>query len=121
MDFGRAAMDPSVAASRLAARLEEAGLPRFVSAEHDSELDLLKVSWSHGVTIYMDLRHDGIVEPIDEHERAMILGLQPCCEECAKAGQVPSSADEPRRASTIAGRGITAIPSTDSHDAPPDR
>jgi hypothetical protein len=37
-----------------------------------------------GVTLHMDLRHDDIVEPIDEHGRAVILGLQPCCRECAK-------------------------------------
>jgi hypothetical protein len=64
MDFGRVAMDPGVAARRLAARLEEAGLPRFGSAEHDTELDLLKVSWAHRVTLYMDLRHDDIVEVV---------------------------------------------------------
>jgi hypothetical protein len=83
MDFGRVAMDPGVAARRFAARLEEAGLPRFVSAEHDTELDLLKVDWAHGVTLYMDLRHDDFVAPIDAQGRAVILGLRPCCEECA--------------------------------------
>src|SRR4051794_26026485 len=112
MDFGRVAMDPGVAARRLAARLEEAGLARFVSAEHDTELDLLKVSWAHGVTLYMDLRHDDIVEPIDEHGRAVILGLRPCCEECAKA-------DDPRSASSIPVGGITVIPSRRGHDASP--
>ena len=83
-------MDPGEAARRFAARLEEAGLPAFVSAEYDAELDLLKVSWSRGVTLYMDLRRDDIVEPIDEHGRAVILGLRPCCEECARrtAGEV---------------------------------
>jgi len=84
MDFGRIALDRGVAARGFAARLEEAGLPPFVSAAHDAELDLLKVTWAHGVTLYMDLRHDDIVEPIDEHGRAMILGLRPCCEQCAK-------------------------------------
>ena len=93
MDFGRVAMDPGVAARRFAPRLEEAGLPCLVSAEPDTELDLLKVSWAHGVTLYMDLRHDGIAEPIDEHGRAVILGLRPCCEECA------TFADDPRSAS----------------------
>jgi hypothetical protein len=68
MDFGRVAMDPGVAARHLAARLEEAGLPRFVSAEHDAELDLLKLSWAHRVTLYMDLRRDDIVEPIGRLE-----------------------------------------------------
>jgi hypothetical protein len=60
MDFGRIAMDPGVAARRFAVRLEEAGLPPFVSAEHDGELDLLKVTWAHGVTLYMDLKHDDV-------------------------------------------------------------
>ena len=114
MDSGRVAMDASVAARRFAARLEEAGLPHLVSAEHDTELDLLKVSWAHGVTLYMDLRHD-IVGPIDEHGRAVILGLRPCCEECA------AFADDPRRVSPTLDRGITGIPSTDGHDASPDR
>ena len=94
MDFGRVAMDPGVAARRFAARLEEADLPAFVSAEHDTELDLLKVSWAHGVTLYMDLRHDDMVEPIDEQGRAVILGLRQCCEKCADA-------DNPRSASPI--------------------
>ena len=105
-------MDPGVAVRRFAARLEEAGLPRFVSAEHDTELDLLKVSWAHGVTLYMDLRHDEFMDPIDEHGRAVILGLRPCCEECA---------DDPRSASPTTKRGITVIPSNDGHDASPDR
>jgi hypothetical protein len=35
MDFGRIAMDPEVAARRFAARLEEAGLPPFITAAHD--------------------------------------------------------------------------------------
>ena len=88
MDFGRVAMDPGVATRRFAARLEEAGLPPFVSAEHDTELDLLKVSWAHGVTLYMDLKHDDFVEPIDAHGRAVILGLRPRCEECAKQARL---------------------------------
>lgn len=113
MDFGRVAMDPGVAARRFAARLEEAGLARFGSAEHDTELDLLKVSWAHGVTLYMDLTHNEFMDPIDEHGRAVILGLQPCCEECA------AFADDPRTQARV--RGITVIPSADGHDASPDR
>ena len=108
-------MDPGVAARRFAARLEEAGLPPFVSVEHDTELDLLKVSWAHGVTLYMDLRHDDIVGPIDEHGRAVILGLRECCEECAKAD------DRQRASPSLRSRGITVIPSVDGHDASPDR
>ena len=69
MDQRRAPMDAGEAQRRFAERLEEAALPPFVSAEHDPELDLLKVTWAHGVTLYMDLTRDGIVEPIDEHGR----------------------------------------------------
>ena len=87
MDFGRIAMDPGVAARRFAARLEEAGLPPFASAAHDAELDLLKVTWAHGVTLYMDLRHDDIVRPIDEHGRAVIL--RPFL--CGRSGGVPGT------------------------------
>ena len=76
MEARRTPMDPGEAERRFAERLEEAGLPRFVSAEHDTELDLLKVTWAHGVTLYMDLTRDDIVEPIDAHGRAVILGLQ---------------------------------------------
>jgi hypothetical protein len=104
MDFGRIALDPDVAARRFAVRLEEAGLPPFVSAAHDAELDLLRVAWAHGVTLYMDLRHDGIVEPIDEQGRAVILGLRPCCEECAKVDvHAAGCADDPREDTPIPG------------------
>jgi len=112
MDFGRIAMDPGVAARRFAVRLEEAGLPPFVAAEHDGELDLLKVTWAHGVTLYMDLKHDDVVAPIDEHGRAVILGLRPCCEECAKVDvYVPGSADDPRD--------DVRIPGVEIHRGPP--
>jgi hypothetical protein len=101
----RAPMDPSEAQRRFAERLEEAALPAFVSAEHDTELDLLKVTWAHGVTLYMDLTRDEIVEPIDEHGRAVILGLKPCCDECAAAIDVyaPGSPDDPRTDASIPG------------------
>ena len=95
--FRRDPMDPGEAARRFAARLEEACLPSFTSAEHDTELDLLKVTWAHGVTLYMDLTRDDILEPIDDHGRAVILGLRPCCDECAKIDVfVPGSPDDPR-------------------------
>jgi hypothetical protein len=77
-------MDPSEAAHRFAARLEEAGLPSFVAAVHEPDLDLLRVTWAHGVTLYMDLTREDIVDPIDAHGRAVILGLRPCCEDCAR-------------------------------------
>jgi hypothetical protein len=105
-------MDPGEAARRFAARLEEAGLPRFVSAEHDAELDLLKVTWAHGVTLYMDLTREDIVEPIDAHGRAVILGLRPCCDECATIDvYVPGSPDDPSN--------DTSIPGVAIHRGPP--
>jgi len=112
MDSGPTPMDPDVVARRFAARLEEAGLPPFASAAHDAELDLLKVAWAHGVTLYLDLRHDDIVEPIDAHGRAVILGLRPCCEECAKVDvYVPGCPDDPRD--------DTPIPGVEIHRGPP--
>ena len=85
-----APIDPGEAARRLAARLEEAILPAFVSAEHDAELDLLKVTWAHGITLYMDLTREDFMEPIDAHGRAVILGLRPCCAECARLAEQES-------------------------------
>ena len=70
MDDQRTPMDPGEAARRFAVRLEEAGLPSFAATDHDTELELLKVTWAHGVTLFMDLTRDDIVEPIDEHGRA---------------------------------------------------
>jgi hypothetical protein len=40
----------------------------------------------------MDLTRDDIIEPIDEHGREVILGLKPCCDECAAAIDVQSPA-----------------------------
>ncbi len=97
-------MDPDEAARRFAERLEEAGLPHFVSAEHDTGLDLLKVTWAHGVTLYMDLTREEIVEPIDAHGRAVILGLRPCCDQCAPIDvYVPGSPDDPRTDTSLPG------------------
>lgn len=92
----RAPTDPGEAERSFAARLEEAGLPPFVSAVHDPALDLLEISWEHGVTLYMDLTRKDIAGPIDDEDRAVILGLAPCCEDCAPIDvYVPGSADEP--------------------------
>ena len=84
MQAPRTPMDPDEAERRFAARLEEASLPHFASAVHDSQLDLLQVTWDHGVTLYMDLTREVMAGPIDDHERAVILGLAPCCEDCAR-------------------------------------
>jgi hypothetical protein len=98
MDVPRTPMDPAEAARRFAGRLAEAGLPCFASAAHDVELDLLKVTWRHGVTLYMDLTREGFLDPIDAHGRAVILGLRPCCEECAKLDVAGSGGSEDVRA-----------------------
>ena len=113
MDDRRVPMDPGEAQRRFAERLEEAALPPFVSAEHDTELDLLKVTWAHGFTLYMDLTRDDIVEPIDEHGRAVILGLRPCCDECAAVIDVyvSGSPDDPHT--------DASIPGVEVHRGPP--
>ncbi len=97
-------MDPDEAARRFAERLEEAGLPRFASVVHDTKLDLLQITWDHGVTLFMDLTREEIEEPIGDHERAVILGLAPCCEDCAPIDvYVPGSADDPRTDTSLPG------------------
>ena len=57
MDSGPTPMDPAVVADRFAARLEEAGLPPIASAAHVAELDMLEVSWAHGVTLLSGSLH----------------------------------------------------------------
>ncbi len=90
-------MDPHEAGRRFAERLEEAGLPRFASAVHDPELDLLEISWDHGVTFYMDLTRADVLGPIDDEERAMILGLGPGFEDREPIDvYIPGSAKDPR-------------------------
>src|SRR4051812_37237138 len=66
-------MDPELAERRFAEMLEQAGLPRFTSAFHDSASDALEVSWDHGLTLYLDLTRPDM-SPIDDWERAAILG-----------------------------------------------
>jgi hypothetical protein len=61
--------------------IDQAGLPRFTSSFHDPEIHELELTWDHGLTIHIDLtRWD--IEPIDDWDRASILGLPlPCgCE-----------------------------------------
>ncbi len=100
-------MDPGEAERRFAARLEEAGLPHFASAVHDAKLDLLEITWGHGVTLFMDLTRKDIDGPIGGQERAVILGLTPCCEDCAPIDvYVPGSADDPRTDISIPGVAI---------------
>ncbi len=104
-------MDPVVVARRFAARLEEAGLPPVVSTAHVAELDMLEVSWAHGVTLYLDLLIDVTAEPIDEHLRATILG-GPFGAEGAKIDvYVPGCADDPRD--------DAPLPGVEIHRGPP--
>jgi hypothetical protein len=105
MDFQRTAMDPAAAARAFAGRLAEAGLPCFSSAAHDTELDLLKVTWAYGVTLYMDLTREPFDEPIDGYRRAVILGLRPCCDDCAKLDETDRGSDAPRTEIPIPGFG----------------
>jgi hypothetical protein len=97
-------MDPDDAGRRFADRLEEAGLPRFATAVHDPELDLLEISWDHGVTLYLDLTREDAVGPIDGDERATILALLTGFEDCEPIDvYVPGSAEDPRTAVAIPG------------------
>lgn len=108
MDFQRAPTDPAGAARAFAGRLAEAGLPCFASAAHDVALDLLKVSWTYGVTLYMDLTREGFDEPIDACGRAVILGLRPCCDECATRGETDCGSDASRIEIPVPGFGTVA-------------
>ena len=60
--------------NRFAELLDEAGLPRFDDCHYHADSDMLQFSWAHGYSIWMDLSHDDEIEPIDEDERAAILG-----------------------------------------------
>jgi hypothetical protein len=107
MEARRRPLDPHEAGRRFAERLEEAGLPRFASAVHDPELDLLEIAWDHGVTFYMDLTRADVLGPIDDEERAMILGLVPGFEDCEPIDvYIPASAQDPRTDSPTPGVAI---------------
>jgi hypothetical protein len=90
-------MDPDEAERRFAERLDEAGLPRFACAVHTPALDLLEITWDHGVTLYMDLARDDVVGPIDAEERATILGPAPGIQVCGPIDvYVTGCAEDPR-------------------------
>jgi hypothetical protein len=103
MDDPRAPMDPHEAERRFAAMLDEAGLPRFASSFHEPATDDLELAWEHGFSIHIDLtRHD--VSPIDDWERAAILGRLPGLEASDPIDvTVPGSGDDPRTAEAIPG------------------
>jgi hypothetical protein len=99
MDNARAPLDPREAERRYAELLEEAGLPRFESSFHDPAINELQLTWDHGLTLHFDLTcHE--IEPIDDWERAAILG--------APLGEpvdvyVGGSTDDPREAGSTPG------------------
>jgi hypothetical protein len=96
-------MDPDLAERRFAEMLEQAGLPRFTSTFHDSAVDLLEVSWEHGLTIHLDLTRSDM-DPIDDWERAAILDQPYVCEDHGPLHvSVYGSADDPRLPSSTPG------------------
>ena len=66
-------------------------------------MDELQLTWEHGLTIHMDLTRR-TSSPLDDWERAAILGLAPGCEDQEPIHvSVPGSADDPRTAASIPG------------------
>ena len=103
MEDRRMPTDPDEAEARFAAMLEEVGLPRFDSAFHDPAIDELQLTWEHGFTIHLDLTRSD-ESPIDDSERAAILGLAPGCEDHEPIHvYVPGSVDDPRATPSIPG------------------
>jgi hypothetical protein len=122
MEARRTPMDPDEAGRRFADRLEEAGLPRFASAVHNAALDLLEISWDHGVTLYMNLAGDEVVGPIDDQERAAILGRVAGSEDREPIDvYVPVSAEDPRRDTSIPGVAVHRGPPLHPDDVTTDR
>jgi hypothetical protein len=68
-------LGPHEAERRFAELLADAGLPRFAFSSHDPAVDELKLTWAHGLTIHVDLTRG--LSPIDDWERAAILGQAP--------------------------------------------
>lgn len=102
MDAPPTPMDPRDAERRFAAMLEQAGLPRFASTFHDPATNELELTWEHGFTIHVDLSRD--MSPIDDWERAAILGQAPGHEDPGPIHVfVPESAEDPRTAASIPG------------------
>src|SRR4051812_33897694 len=103
MDDRRAPMNPDEAERRFAAMLEEAGLPRFASSFHDPATGELQLAWGHGFCIRIAPTCPDM-EPIDDRERAAILGQAPDREDSRVIHVlVPGCADAPRAAAAIPG------------------
>ena len=109
-------MEPAEAERHFAAMLEEAGLPRFASAVHDPDIDELRLAWDHGLTIHLDLTRSDW-EPIDDSERAAILGEPYDCPDHEPIHvTVPGSADDPRLPASIPGVEIHRVPALHPDD-----
>jgi hypothetical protein len=81
--------------------LADAALPRFAASFHDPALDELQLTWDHGFTIHMDLTRE--LSPIDDRERAGILGHAGSEDHEPIHVFVPGPADDPRDATSIPG------------------
>jgi hypothetical protein len=107
MDENPTPLDRYDAELRFAEHLKAAGLPLYSSTVHDPEAHDLEFRWDHGLSLHLDLTR-GTVDPIDEWERAAILGEGPTCE-CVACEPGPidvyvsGSPDDPRTAQDIPG------------------
>lgn len=103
-------MDAADAERRFAAMLAEEGLPRFASAVYDAPSGELQLRWHHGLTLHLDLDRPGI-EPLDDWERAAILGVLP-----TPSGDepihisVPGCGADPRAAASVPGVELHFVP-----------
>src|SRR5262245_26723294 len=109
MDDRRAPMDPDETARRFAEMLDDAGLPRFASTFHDPAIDELQLTWDHGLTLHIDLTRE--LSPIEDWERASILGLPVGCEDHEPIHvTIPGSGEDPRVDTSIPGVVIHRVP-----------
>jgi hypothetical protein len=111
MDDTRLPPGPREAEERFAAMLAEEGLPCFDSAVHDAPSGELQLRWHHGLTLCLDLNRDDM-EPLDDWERAAILGVlpNPGTDEPVHIS-IPGSEADPRA--------IAPIPGVEVHYVPP--
>ena len=110
MEDQQTPMDPDSAQRLFAEMLEEAGLPRFTSSFHDPEIHELQLTWDHGFTMHIDLTRSD-QGPIDDWERASILGVDRCCGCEPIHVTVSGSSEDPRE--------DTSPPGVVIHRAPP--
>ena len=117
MDEHPTPLHPDEAERRFAEMLEEAELPCFSSTFYDPEIDHLQFTWERGFTIFMDLS-DGVIDPLDDWDRASILGLPlPCCDEHEPFHLfVAGSGEDPRTAHSVPGVEIHHVPALHPDD-----